>query len=54
MGLFAESPFALKGFELNIQDALVAIDRVLRDGEVEDATRKALEEACEALRRETD
>ena len=54
MGMFAESPFALNGCELNIQDALTAIDRVLRDGQVADSTRVMLEAARRALRDETD
>ena len=53
MGTFTDSPFALNGFELNIQDALNALDRVLRDGQIRGSTRVAIKAACDAMRDET-
>jgi hypothetical protein len=32
MGSWTDSPFAMNGAELNIQEALTALARVLRDG----------------------
>ena len=54
MSSWTDSPFAMNGAELNIQDALNALDRVLRDGQIEARTRQAIEAACAALRNETD
>jgi len=53
MGSWQRTLFALDGAQLNIQEALNAIDRVLRDGAVDTRTRRILETACEALRAET-
>lgn len=52
MGSWTASSFALNGAELNIQEALTALDRVLRDGQIEEHTRTAIEAACNELRRE--
>ena len=49
MGSWQESRFGWTGAQLNIQDALTAIDRVLRDGEIDLDTRGVLKEACSAL-----
>jgi hypothetical protein len=53
MSRWIDSPFAMNGAELNIQEALAALDRVLRDGQIESKTRAAIEATCAELRRAT-
>jgi hypothetical protein len=52
MGSWEDSPLGWTGSQLNIQDALTAIDRVLRDGQVDLVTRDVLVRARVALRDE--
>jgi len=54
MGSFQATPFGLTGSEINIAEALTAIERVLRDGEIDLDTRDVLVLARCALRDEID